>query len=357
MNYFLRFLFISLYFLGLLGCSGNDSNSHRVLYKDVDKVDIVVNKKTMVMDEKKKKELIEQVENVYRIQIGDKLIVSVYQHPELSTSTSPTEASKTIVNLNGNIQLPKLGLIRAYGKTVEELRTIIIKKLKVFLLHPDATVSAAYIKKSRYYLLGEFIETGSFEKDYPLTLMELLALGKGIKYKTADLRHSYVVRNNKKLPVNLYRLLKKGDMSQNIDMRNRDTIMIPSNADQVVYMFGRVSDVGLSKIPLVDGKLTLMQALSLSRFSVVQNIHGTIKKIYVVRTEMDRVETFELNAEEMFRGNAVTFELVAGDVVYIPKSKMGSINTVISKLFPTLQLIHETLSDIQMYRDVVLREN
>jgi len=349
---FLTILFILVYFLGC----GSPAVTHKVIYKD-NQVDPVIMRKTMVMDEKKKKELIEQAEKVYRINVGDKLIISVFEHPELSTSASPSEASKTMVNLNGNIQLPRLGLIHAAGKTVEELRTIITNRLKKYLLHPDVTVTTAYVKKSRYYLLGEFTETGSFEKDYPLTLMELLALGKGIKYKTSDLRHAYVVRNNKKLPINLYRLLKKGDISQNIDMRDRDTIMIPSSADQVVYMFGRVADVGLTKIPLVDGKLTLMQALTLSRFSDAQEVHANLKTIYIVRTEMDRIETFVVNAEEMFRGDTVPFELVAGDVIYIPKSKLGTINTVISKIFPTLQLIHDSLTDIQTYRDVILREN
>jgi len=354
MIYFFKYYIYIFIILFLIGCT-NTPKEHKVIYKDIDKVSAIIAQKMMVMRDDKKKELIEQSKKSYKIRVGDKLIISVFGHPELSTSVNPSEASKTIVNLNGTIQLPTLGLLYAVGKSNEELRDIISTKLRKYLLHPDVTVSIAYIKKNRYYLLGEFLETGSFEKEYPLTLVELLSLGKGIKYKTSDLRHAYVVRNKKKLPVNLYRLLKKGDMSQNIDMRSRDTIMIPSSADQVVYMFGRIADVGLSKIPLVDGKLTLMQALSLSRFSASQEIHANIKTIYIVRTEMDRLETFVVNAEQMFRGETIPFDLVAGDVIYIPKSKMGTINTVISKLFPTLQLIHDTLTDIQMYRDVILK--
>jgi polysaccharide export outer membrane protein len=339
----------------LNGCYSSD-NSPKVLYKQVKaskKIDPIVDHSLMVIDKENKQKLIKSLDEEYRVKIGDSLIISVYQEPDLSTSVVAEAARKTLVDKDGTIQLPKLGTLHVTGMTVHELRDEIVKRLKDILLHPDVTVTVVDSEMSRYYLVGEFTQTKSIEKDYPLTLLEVIAEGGGIKVATADLRRSYVVRNGKKLPINLYRLIEKGDISQNIDMKHRDTVVIPTNLEQFVYVFGRVSGSGKSQIPLINGKLTLTEALSLSRFTATEEKDGTIEKVYVVRTEMDRIETFELNAEKMFLGESIPFQLVAGDVIYIPKSTIGTINGVIDKIFPSLQLIQETLNDINMYRVII----
>ena len=337
----------------IFGCSTSSKGSHSVIYKPTNQVSAIEDHSLLVLDAKKREELIKQTTKAYKIKTRDKLIISVFMHPELSTSSSALPASKTIVNADGTIQLPKLGVINVLGMSILELKKTITKKLKKILLHPDVTVAVAYPRKQRYFLVGEFKQTDAIEGTYPMTLLELISLGKGIKNETADLRHAYVVRNNKKLPVNLYRLLEKGDLSQNIDMKNKDTVVIPNNLDQFVYTFARVAQPVSSKIPLHNGKLTLVQALSMSKFLTSQQEIFDLKSVYVVRTEMDRIETFELNAYKMFKGEALPFELLAGDVVYVPKTRAGNINTFINQFFPTLQLIQESLNDINMYRTIV----
>lgn len=336
----------------MFGCT-NSNSSPKVLYKSVDKVNAVVNRNVMILNEKNKKELIEQSYDKHKIKVGDKLIVDISGYPELSTSKSPGIMNKTTVNQNGNIQLPELGLIYVLGMTTEELGKVIAKKLQKLLLHPDVIVSRAYAKKNRYYLLGEFVSTKSIENTDQMTLLEVLAFGGGIKTATADLRHAYVVRNKKKLPVNLYRLIEKGDLTQNIDMRNRDTVVIPNNLDQFVYIFAMSTQATNSKIPLLNGNLTLTKALSMSEFLATQNNISNLDTVYIVRTENDRIETFAVDAQKMFMGKALPFNLVAGDVIYIPKSPIGNINTIISYIFPTLELINSTITNIDMYRNVI----
>lgn len=355
--FFKLFAYILLIFF-IFGCSSSD----KVLRKSVNKINIIKNtiKKSsivksniMLLKEKKKRELIEESYNEYKIKIGDRLHIEVFGHPELSTSKTPSIISKTIVNSNGNIQLAKIGLLHVVGKGTEELREIITKKLSFFLVHPDVTVNAVFIKKNRYSLVGEFNKTQVIEKDYTMTLLEVISYGNGIKKKTADLRNAYVVRNKKVLPVNLYRLVEKGDISQNIDMRDRDTVVIPSyQSNQFIYIYSKVSKSTLPKIPLIDGKMTVLQAMAMSGLLDLKDTELDIKNVYVVRTEMDRIETFKIDVEKMLKGEAISFNLLGGDVIYITKSKVGTINQIVREFFPILSFINQTLMNIQQYRDL-----
>jgi len=351
--FFKFFIYLFVVFF-MAGCIGS-GDSHSVLYKPTlnNKVTPVLDHKLMVMDEGVRKKLIEE-SSEYRIKTKDKLTITVFEHPELSSMKSALPADKTIVNKNGTILLPKIGILHVRGKTIKELKDMITEKLKKILLNPDVTVSVAYPVKNRYFLVGEFKQTDVIEGDYNMKLLELIALGKGINIETADLRHSYVVRNNKKLPVNLYRLIEKGDLSQNINVINGDTVVIPNNMDQYVYVFARVAQSVTSKIPFNNGKLTLTEALSSARFLSSLHEITDLENVYVVRTEADRIETFELDAVDMFKGKTLPFNLVAGDIVYIPRTRAGNINTVINSLAPFLNNLEKSLSDINQFRNIII---
>jgi polysaccharide export outer membrane protein len=340
----------------MFGCSDPEP-THKVLFKPKpkpepkQKVSPVIGGSLLIMDEKKKKELIEQSYKKYKIKYGDRIIVNVTGHPGLSTSKSPSLVSKTVVSRNGTIQLPTIGIVKAVGLNSTELKDVIIKKLKKVLLHPDVTVSVVFVRKNRYTLIGEFVHTNAvIEKEYPMNLLEVIALGDGIKKDTADLRHAYVVRDNKKLPVNLFRLLNNGDLSQNIDMIDRDVVVVPNyKSDRYVYVYTKMSRASKARVPLYKGKLTLLQALSMSGLIETREEGLDIKNIYILRTEMDRVETFKVDAEKMFKGYTLPFELAGGDIVFIPKTKVADINTIVAHFFPIMQLINNTLNNIDMF--------
>ena len=349
---FLKLSIYLLFSLILLGCSSAEVTSPNIIYKSV-KVNAVVDSQLMVMKKKFKNKLIENSRKGYIIKSGDVIIIKVSGYPEFSTSNSPSLTDKTIVNQNGTIQLPALGVIKVVGFTTNELRKFLIEKLRYYIITPDVTVSLAFNRKNRYNLIGEFSHPKTIEKNYQMTLLEVLSFGDGIKQDTADLKNAYVVRNKKKLPINIYRLLEKGDISQNIDMMDRDTVVIPRyQTDQSVYIYTRLSRLSKPRIPLINGKLTVIQAMTMSGILEVNEKIINLNNVYVVRTEADRIETFKLDTEKMFKGEAIPFELVAGDMIYIPKENVGTINKVITDFFPIVQLTYSILNNIQAYRIV-----
>src|SRR5262249_4872854 len=90
------------------------------------------------------------------------------------------------------------------------------------------------------------------------TLLENIA---GIEFlPTADLQEAFVTRKDIIIPVNLERLIKGGDLSQNIRLQPGDTIVVPA-ATKDVLVLGAVKTPGRLSLKQRD---TLLAALAMA---------------------------------------------------------------------------------------------
>src|SRR5690606_30029716 len=105
----------------------------------------------------------------------------------------------------------------------------------------------------------------------------------------ANLFKSYVIREGEMLPVDLNRLLKQGDMSQNIVMRGGDKIYIADSNSAYLMMMGEVGREGIIALPA--GYISLREALAIAGGipytgdkAYIQVIRGSIvcPKIYTL---------------------------------------------------------------------------
>ncbi len=128
----------------------------------------------------------------------------------------PVEPPGLYVDNDGTIQFPLIGSVRVAGKTSEELHLFLEQELARYVKEPKVTVQVLFNGSIRYYLLGQFVAPGLKYADRPMRLLEALALGDSIILDKASLRGAYVSRDGKRLPVNFRRLLRDGDMRQNI---------------------------------------------------------------------------------------------------------------------------------------------
>ena len=84
--------------------------------------------------------------------------------------------------------------------------------------------------------------------DRPLRIIEAVARAKGLQTSTgergvaegADLSHSFLIRQGKRVPVNLERLFYEGDFSQNIALEPNDYLYFAPAAGQEIYVLGEV---------------------------------------------------------------------------------------------------------------------
>jgi polysaccharide biosynthesis/export protein len=296
----------------------------------------------------------ERAGGAYQVGPGDTVLVAVYRHPELSIApyagaslnTPGSRVAGLVVDNDGTIQFPLIGSVQVAGKTSDELRKYLEQELAVYIKEPNVTVQVIFAGSIRYYLLGQFTDPGLKYSDRPLRLLEALSLGGSVQLERASLRSAYVARAGRRLPINFQRLIREGDLQQNVALQSGDVILIPDNASDQAYIFGGApgSNPRGGAVPFVNGRLNLLQALAQVGFGQREHFQGKLAKTVVIRSESDRGELFMVDAERILQGEAAPFELAPGDVVYVPTTAITDWNQALDQLLPTLQTISGLLT-------------
>ena len=176
-----------------------------------------------------------------------------------------------IVDRDGYISLPELGLVEAEGKTISELKFYLLEIYKNYIYEPDISLSLIFYKPIKVIIKGEVARPGLYTFDIsnkkrntdkidPLNskyldspnfssayfynqarLFDLFKESKGITNQ-ADISNIKIIRNNSishgggkiSTVVSLIDLLEKGDMSQNLELYNGDLIIVPKSNDPII---------------------------------------------------------------------------------------------------------------------------
>lgn len=276
----------------------------------------------------------------YVIGIGDVVLVTVAGKPEFS-AVAPTGSAKvqgSRVDGSGSIHLPLLGAVRIAGSTVSQAREKLQEALQKYVREPSVVVEVAEFHSQPLYLLGQFKNAGTYYLDRPLTLVQGVALGNGFD-PAANLRGARVSRGERLMRVDLADLLLNGDSRQNIWLRAGDTIYIPDNRNQQVFVFGAVRKPG--PMPFPPAGLNLAQAIAQADF---RDTGFDIRHIRIIRSiSPTRGELLVVDFDKILRGEALPLQLQEGDIVFVPRSSFGSWNDAIAEILPTLQTISAML--------------
>ena len=170
----------------------------------------------------------------------------------------------------------------------------------------------------------------------PTTLLEALSLAGGparsssqvTSEELADLRHSFVVRQGKFLPVDFYRLLREGDTSQNIFLQADDFVFVPSALEQEVYVLGSVKTP--RAVPYTE-QMTLVSAVAggtgpsklywLANFdSGLMTKDAYLSHVAIVRGSLSKPQIAVVDYGAIVKGRAPDVRLEPGDIVYVPNS-------------------------------------
>lgn len=274
----------------------------------------------------------------YHVGPNDNLFINVFGMPELSSSPLLTGGSRIIgsrVDGAGYIQLPLVRTVQVGGLTAREIQEKIREAFVKFVPDTWAVVEVVEHRSQPIYLVGQFRSPGVEYLDRPTNLLQALAMGGGMA-AGADLRGARVQRSGQVLPVDIYRLLHEGDVQQNIWIKAGDTIYIPDAEELQVFVFGSVDKPG--PMPMVRGKLNLTQALSAA--GVVIKPGSATQHIRIIRSiSPTRGELIVVDLQKMLTGESLPFELQPGDIVYVPRSRLGNWNDTLREILPTLQTV------------------
>ncbi len=276
----------------------------------------------------------------YIIGAGD--VLSVYV-PGMVERTARVSLGNDIggfrVNTDGTIFLPHVGGVHVAGLSVSKLQGKLVNIFKAYIKNPILTVEIIEFKSQPLYLLGQFNQPGVFYLDRPTELLHGLALGGGLN-SSANMRGARLVRNDRIQPVDIYELLHKNDLTQNIQLRSGDTLYVPGNEDLRVFVFGAVSNAGV--VPMVNGRIDLIQALTQAGIDQKPYNNEQIRIIRSLSTTKGQLMVVDLG--KVVNGMAMPMPLMDGDIVYVPKTPMGGWNEAIEEILPSLQLLGAILN-------------
>ena len=274
----------------------------------------------------------------------DLIAVNVYLHPELSApfSTGLNGVGGALITSDGTVQLPLIGSTRLGGLTIRQAQGVLTNDYAQYVNDPKVAIELVQPQSMRYYLLGAFSAPGVKYPMHPLTLLEALSLGGSVDIPNADLYQAYVAQGNVKLPVDLYALLVHGDLTQNVPLASGDAIVIPSSANEDAFVFGAVTKPGA--VPFSSGNLSLLQALSVAGMDLTSYTNARLSAIHVIRADGRRAQFFVVNARMTMDGQAGSFDLRPGDIVFVPPTGVATWNQVLAQLLPSLQVISEAIS-------------
>jgi polysaccharide export outer membrane protein len=165
----------------------------------------------------------------YIIGPGDTLSIFVYQAADLSVTALP-------VRPDGRISVPLVPDMMAAGKTPTQLGEDIAEKLRKYVKDPTVTVMmhsfvGPFDRQVR--VIGEAADPMAIPYRDHLTVLDVMIEAKGLTKYAAGNR-SVIVRRlpdgkQEAIHVKLDRLLKDGDIAQNVEMQPGDTLIIPQS--------------------------------------------------------------------------------------------------------------------------------
>jgi len=161
-------------------------------------------------------------DNYYKIGKGDILEIIAWKEEDFTR--------EVFVRIDRKITFPLLDDIHADGRTTMEVKKEIETKLKEFIEDPIVTVILKSPMSQKFYILGEVLKTGEYQLAKKLTILQAFALAGGFT-EWASKKEIILLRNengiDKLIRVNYKNIIKGKDLSQNVNIKVNDTIIVP----------------------------------------------------------------------------------------------------------------------------------
>ena len=216
----------------------------------------------------------------YVIGPGDRFTIFVWGRIDLSHQVE--------VGRDGEISIPKIGVLKVWGLTFSQMRDYIIGQLSRYYKDFQLNLSMDRLRTIRVYVVGEAVNPGSYSLSSLSTVYNALFAAGGPS-KRGTLRKIQLLRNGKAIrTVDLYEFLLKGDRSQDERLQSGDTIFIPV----IGPVAGIAGNIKRPAIYELKGPMNLGELIELS---------GGVSPIgYLQRVQIERVVAHEKRIVEDF---------------------------------------------------------
>jgi len=264
--------------------------------------------------------------DTYTLGAGDQIVVRVPDLEEIDNKTIP-------IDQEGNIDLPKVGRVKASGLNTEQLAAAIGEKLRKYLVDPDVSVYLNEMKSQPVSVLGDVTTPGVHQLQGQKTLFEVLSLAGGLRpdagylinitrriewgiiplpnVKT-DATGQYTVAS-----VDVKSVMNASNPAENIIIKPNDVVSVPKA--ETIYVIGAVKK---------PGAYVLGQYRTLSTLQILALAEGTEKtadtkdaKIMRLLPNSDQRSEIPVDLKTILDGKVPDVALKGDDILFVPVSK------------------------------------
>lgn len=235
----------------------------------------------------------------YLVGPGDVINITVYDNDDLTT--------RVRVNSDGTIVMPLLGQVKVDSLSIPEISRKIEGLLADgYLINPQVNVFIEDYRSKKVVILGRVKQPGLYELSGAISFLELISKTGGLAEDagdTATIKRGSGGEDNV-IVIDLIALIEKGDLSQNVQILDGDTVNISKAG--MCYVTGEVKSPGT--YPCGEGT-TVLKIVALSGGFTGKASKSGVRIIRVVNNE-----------KTLMKGVALDTKLRQDDVIVVPES-------------------------------------
>jgi len=159
---------------------------------------------------------------------GDEIRLQVWGSVEFATSV--------VIDRNGQVQIPKVGVMSLAGVTVGELVPTVKAQLAKVITNFNVNASLGRVRSIQVYVVGQARQPGTYAVSSLSTLVNAL-FASGGPSANGSMRAIELRRDGKLLTqIDLYDFITKGDKSHDVALLPGDVIFIPQAGPRVAVL-------------------------------------------------------------------------------------------------------------------------
>ena len=249
---------------------------------------------------------------VYLLAIQDEISVNFPYHPQFSVTV--------LIRTDGKITLPLIGDVVAEGKAPADLAKTLNQKFSVYMNEPSITIALEEFNV-KILELKRAITTASRGQSK-------------IAPVTPDGRVSFPIIGTLHVAgLTVEQLEKVVNEKYNRFVENLSSTIILLEIHQPrFYIFGEVNNPGTFEMA-ADMNLNLLDALALSGGYTTS---ANLKEVLIMRNEgLEKPIAFKVDVASVLKTGTIhpNLRLKAGDIVFVPKTKLDEFNDLMDKIF------------------------
>ena len=175
----------------------------------------------------------------YAIGPGDELLIRAWGKIDLDASVT--------VDRNGQISLPKIGVLNVVGLRYEQLDGYLRNAIGTIYRGFELNVTMGHLRSIQIAVLGSARQPGTYTVSSLTTLIDAL-FASGGPSATGTMRHIQLRRGGRQLTeLDVYDVLRMGDKSRDVQLLPGDVIYIPTIGPQLA-IFGSINEPGIYEL-------------------------------------------------------------------------------------------------------------